>query len=403
MSAEHILLAEDEELLRMGLEYFLREAGYRVTTAENGRDALEKIRGFRASAIPIDLLVLDIQMPEMDGLELQDQLERDGVDIPVLVITSFGDRETLEQLLHRGCAEYVPKPFKPEEFLESVSKTLRKFSRSQALKQREIDDLEKDNSMLAREITEYRRKYANLRDQLDTAIVSYRNLTDFDVTQLRVKLAYRRKALHELGGDFLGAQNAPSGSDILIADVAGHNMGAAFHSVMIKSFFDENTRDHHDGKTFLNILNMLLRNETNERMVTALYAGIDLDKKRLTVVCAGQPFLIRFEPNNSEPLMFEGRGDVLGIKRSLNINEISYDIQSGSRFFMYTDGVCQATRVDGETGRGSALGDKGLAAILAKYRHRDLNETLDATWNEVMAFCRRKPKDDMLLAGVEIP
>jgi len=121
MDRKHILVVDDERNMLRTLEFILEAADYRVITAEDGRKAMEKILAARASELPIDLLILDIQMPGVTGMELIDDLNRLRIEIPVFVITGYGDKAMVVELLRRGCTEYLDKPFDDEEFLRRVA------------------------------------------------------------------------------------------------------------------------------------------------------------------------------------------------------------------------------------------------------------------------------------------
>ena len=82
---------------------------------------MEKIRAAQTGDLPIDLLILDIQMPGVTGMELLDDLNRLRIEIPVFVITGYGDKAMVVELLRRGCREYLDKPFEDQEFLCRVA------------------------------------------------------------------------------------------------------------------------------------------------------------------------------------------------------------------------------------------------------------------------------------------
>lgn len=123
MISQQILIAEDEKHTRLALHLVLRQAGFKVILATNGREAYEKIRQ-QATGSPINLIITDFKMPELDGLGLIDKLKRAGISIPIMVITGYGNKELLRQLHKRGCASYIDKPFIPAEVLNQIATTL---------------------------------------------------------------------------------------------------------------------------------------------------------------------------------------------------------------------------------------------------------------------------------------
>ncbi len=116
-----VLLVEDEPSLRILVARVLREAGYHVLVAADGKQALELAR---ADGSLIDLLVTDIVMPHMSGPSLADELKRERDDLPVVFVSGYADKHA-EAPLDEG-ARFLAKPFAPTELLEVVQKSLHK-------------------------------------------------------------------------------------------------------------------------------------------------------------------------------------------------------------------------------------------------------------------------------------
>ncbi len=124
MNEKHILIAEDEHHLRLVMCLLLRQAGYQVTIAEDGVEAFCKIVECSESNNPVHLVITDIIMPKIDGLELIDWLHAEKFDIPVIAISGYGNNRLLADLRCRGCIEYLDKPFILEEMLDRIDKVL---------------------------------------------------------------------------------------------------------------------------------------------------------------------------------------------------------------------------------------------------------------------------------------
>ncbi|TVS02201.1 MAG: PAS domain S-box protein [Phycisphaerales bacterium] len=105
-----ILLAEDGVDNQRLIGFHLRRAGATVDIAENGREALQKFREAVASGKPYDVVLTDIQMPEMDGLELTRALRAEGVWTPIIAITAHAMAEDRQRCLDAGCDDYTSKP-----------------------------------------------------------------------------------------------------------------------------------------------------------------------------------------------------------------------------------------------------------------------------------------------------
>ena len=120
MAKEHILVVDDEQNMLNTLAFILEAANYRVTTATEGREALEEMLAARERGRPIDLLITDIRLPGLTGLQLIDELNYLKIKIPVLVITAYGDRSMFLELMRTGCADYLDKPFDYKELVKRV-------------------------------------------------------------------------------------------------------------------------------------------------------------------------------------------------------------------------------------------------------------------------------------------
>jgi len=105
-----LLVVDDNSMNRIMLSRYITKLGYRSSLAENGRQALEKLQ-----AEPFDLVLLDVQMPEMDGYQVLEQLKADPRlrDIPVIMISAVDELESVVKCIELGAQDYLPKPFNP--------------------------------------------------------------------------------------------------------------------------------------------------------------------------------------------------------------------------------------------------------------------------------------------------
>ena len=404
MKQKHIFLVEDEMYLRESLKLILRNAGYRVTTAKDGSDAQCQLSSLAKKTEDIDLLVTDIQMPGLSGIELMEELEKSNIRLPSLVITGYGDKNTVIELMRKGCSEYLDKPFEPPEFLKRVKLVLEKEELQKAEREKQVSLMEKEKNRISRKVETYKKDFERLREQVDLAVDAYQNLVEIREEEFRIPVVYRFKPFSELGGDFVDIKETETGCDILVADVAGHDMGASFHAVLVKALFDENYRIGSDGQTFFQLLNkQLIEHGKDKRMVTAIFLRLNLETMKGEIAAAAHPPIIRLTPDSSEPTRLGTRGSVLGIFNNAEFDYRTFNIKPGHRFFLYTDGIANTCRVDGPTGTKAKLSGNGLDYLLKKYRHLPLKDMTDHIWEDVFSFCRYKPQDDMVLLSIEIP
>jgi two-component system, chemotaxis family, chemotaxis protein CheY len=111
----HILIVEDDSALRKLYSFLLTQYGYTISEAEDGLQALEQIAHY-----PCDLVITDMNMPFMDGLELLRVIRRDYPSIHVILISAFGSRELEQNALRIGADEYISKPFSFEDLEERI-------------------------------------------------------------------------------------------------------------------------------------------------------------------------------------------------------------------------------------------------------------------------------------------
>jgi two-component system alkaline phosphatase synthesis response regulator PhoP len=116
-----LLLVEDDETLLLGLELNLRAEGFDVLSARDGITGLEIAR----EQLP-DAIVLDIQLPRRNGLSLLDELRRDGLEMPVLILSARGEVEDKLQGLGLGADDYITKPFSLPELVARIRAALRR-------------------------------------------------------------------------------------------------------------------------------------------------------------------------------------------------------------------------------------------------------------------------------------
>ena len=115
-----ILVVDDEALLVKGISYNLRNEGYEVLTGSNGLDAVRTVREG-----PVDLVILDVMMPEMDGLEACRQI-RDFSDVPIILLTAKADDMDKLMGFEHGADDYLTKPFNILELKARVRALLRR-------------------------------------------------------------------------------------------------------------------------------------------------------------------------------------------------------------------------------------------------------------------------------------
>lgn len=134
--ADSILIVDDEEIIRESLSFILTKEGYRIREAANGRIALEILR-----EDSIDLVLTDLEMPEMKGIELLEQVTRYSPETLVVIITAYGSIDTAIAALRKGAVDYILKPVEFDELLVKVERLLasRKLNQENKLLRGEVN------------------------------------------------------------------------------------------------------------------------------------------------------------------------------------------------------------------------------------------------------------------------
>ena len=120
MNRKHILVVDDDLNMLRSMEFILEAADFKVTTGRNGKEGLEKVLAARDHQA-VDLLITDVQMPGLNGVQLIDELKRLNITLPFLVITAYGDQKLKNELARRGCSHCLDKPFRDENLIQQVS------------------------------------------------------------------------------------------------------------------------------------------------------------------------------------------------------------------------------------------------------------------------------------------
>ncbi|OGW04871.1 MAG: hypothetical protein A2889_04525 [Nitrospinae bacterium RIFCSPLOWO2_01_FULL_39_10] len=175
----NILVVDDDKKLTLLVRGFLEKEKYKVSEAYSGRMALDAIK----EAKP-DLIILDIMMPEMDGIEACKRIkaDKDTKMIPVIMLTSMSNVRDKVQGLNAGANDYITKPFNPEELIARVKAQLRiKFLENELLRKEEVEAVVKMGIATAHEINN---PLTVIIGNLELLLIKKENLSEEDSTNL---------------------------------------------------------------------------------------------------------------------------------------------------------------------------------------------------------------------------
>lgn len=235
MSTQHtpsVLIVDDDFLALESLRVlFTLETEYNLICVNHPHRALEEF-----ARQPLDVVISDYLMPQMNGLELLRELRRLQPESTRILLTGFADKENVIRAVNEvGLYQYLEKPWDNDALLLSVRNAIRERSlRVQvASKVRELDDLLREHKLLTQ-------RHSDLEREIEMASRVQRSLLPshpLAVPGIRVDTVYR--PCRTLGGDFYDFSQDGARAGILVADVSGHGAQAALTSMLLKAGFHE--------------------------------------------------------------------------------------------------------------------------------------------------------------------
>ena len=340
-----ILVVDDEPdlelLLRQKFRRRIRSGAITLVFAQNGVEALEQLEKHK----DIDMVLSDINMPEMDGLTLLQQLNQLHLDLRAVIVTAYGDMKNIRTAMNRGAFDFVTKPIDFEDLETTITKTLAHLQ-------------------IMRDALESRDELVALRQELGVAAKMQESIlpTDFP-TDSRYELHAWMTPAREVGGDFYDffkLENDRLG--MVVADVSGKGVPAALFMMVSRTLVKGTAIGQADPAKCLAEVNDLLQESNEESMfVTLFYTSLDPRTGRLDFANGGHnlPFVVK--KSGEVRQIKSDAGLVLGVMPDFEFPGGSVVLEPGDVFFLYTDGVTEAMNADGEE-----FGEEELAEVLAE-------------------------------------
>lgn len=185
-SAERVVhLVDDDAAIRRSVGFMLKTSGHRVESYESG-DALLKA----GPHLEEGCILLDIRMPGMDGLELQEALQEKGIGLPVIIMTGHGDVALAVRAMKAGAVDFIEKPFDKDVLLGSLEEGYRRLTRKEA-----TDDRRRDAEVRLQALTPRERDVLNgLAEGLPNKTIAY----DLGISPRTVEI-HRANLMTKLG------------------------------------------------------------------------------------------------------------------------------------------------------------------------------------------------------------
>jgi phosphoserine phosphatase RsbU/P len=324
-TTERILVADDDTTSRKLLVRILSGAGYSCTQVSDGIEALAALQ-----AEPPSLLLLDFDMPGMDGAEVLKQMRQDPnpsiAQLPTIMLTGHGGEESEVLCLAAGADDFVTKPINQAVLRARIETQLRLRSLRIQLQQQN-DELEAWRRNLERDLAAARLTQQSLIPQKPPVLPGW-----------DIAACYR--PVIQVGGDIYGWLRMADGRTLFwIVDATGHGASAALLTTLAKLLFHHGSAEHKEPVEIMKAVNNDFRSIFGARsFMTAMCVALDPATGRASVVGAGHPPLLvvrgggRTEaiPSSAPPLGLLERSEFL---------QTSVDLEPGDAFFLYTDGL----------------------------------------------------------------
>jgi phosphoserine phosphatase RsbU/P len=390
-----ILVVDDVSANLQVLTGMLKDRGYKVRPVPNGKLAL-----LAARKAPPDLILLDINMPEMNGYEVCQHLKADESlkGIPIIFISALNENLDKIKAFAIGGVDYITKPFQMEELHARVETHL-KLSRLQIELEETNERLAKANSRMSRDL----KAAARIQETFLPHEVPHVPGTDF---------AWIYQPCDELAGDGLNVIPLGDGKfGLYVLDVSGHGVASALLSVTLSRLLsppsepssilvsDAGNSERHKLTPPAEVAARLNRlfpfDPATEQFATMVYGILNSATGEFRYVSAGHPGPV-YLPFGDDPLILESHGYPIGLADDA-YEERSVRLGAGDRLYLYSDGVPEAMDPVGKL-----FGDARLLATIGQGRSETLKDSVAAllgkvaTWNGSAGF-----QDDISILAAE--
>ena len=368
-----ILVVDDEPdlepLMLQRMRRHIRRGKYEFVFAHNGIEALQTLNDDRT----IDIVLSDINMPQMDGLTLLEQIPEVDPDVRSVIISAYGDMKNIRTAMNRGAFDFVTKPIDFEDLTVTIDRTLQHLTEW-------------------REALSSRDKLVALQNELDVASKIQQSIlpTTFP-RHPDYEISANMEPARNVGGDFFDVLRLDRGRvGLAVADVSDKGVPAALFMMSSRTLLKGAAIGTNNPGEVLQEVNELLDAENEAAMfVTVLYAVYDPETGKLTYANGGHntPLLVHSDGSSDEfPLT---GGIALGVAPGLEYEYDSITVEPGDTVFLYTDGVTEAMNSEGEE-----FGMDRLRATFATARPVGAEEANAAVFEAVSEFAGDTPQSD---------
>ncbi|MFA6037059.1 MAG: SpoIIE family protein phosphatase [Legionellales bacterium] len=342
-----ILSIDDEPLVRESLVAFLEDSGYQMLEAENGEQGLQIIHERKP-----DLVICDLHMPVMGGLDVLEQLRKESLDIPFIVVSGAGVIGDAVQALQLGAWDYLLKPIVDMATLEHA--VFRSLERKQLLNDNENyrNELQESLNILKADQEAGRCMQQQLLPPPEKTIAGYH-------------FSHHVLPSLYLSGDFVDYFRIDDKHlGFYMADISGHGASSAFVTVLCKSYIDNlvmQYQQHHNQDVIepdklFHALNTHLLHAKLGKHATLFYGVIDLEKSQMSYCASGllpPPLLL----NEQGAQYLEHKGMALGLVPGQTWQVHTCPFSAGAKLILLSDGILEILPQQGIEEKQNYLAD----------------------------------------------
>ena len=334
-----ILTIDDDEMVREVIAGLLGILGYDVIQAENGRVGIEKCRNEHPA-----LVLTDLRMPEIDGLEVLATVTREFPEMPIIVVTGMGGISDAIEAVKLGAWDYITKPFDDISVLRhSVEKALERGKLVRENRQHR-EHLEKVNLQLMESLRKLE------EDETAARKMQFHLLPDNNQVRGNYRFSWALYPSLYLSGDFVDYFSLDSDHlGFFMADVSGHGVSSALMTILLRSHMHRYVEKYVKDKSKTDILkpditltnlNRVLISEDLEKYLTMFYGIINVNENSL-VYCNGGQFPYPILSDGTSPFYIERNGLPVGLFEEAQYHSYTLELPERFDLFLFSDGVLE--------------------------------------------------------------
>ncbi len=373
-----ILSVDDEAPLELLMrQYFrrkIRSGEYEFFFAHNGLEALAILYNNPG----IEIILSDINMPEMDGLTLLAKVnEMSNPALRVIMVSAYGDMKNIRQAMNNGAFDFATKPIDMDDLAVTIEKAREQIEYVR-MSQQEHSQLEslKNDLTVAAEIQQY---------------ILPRVFSPFPEFSEQLDIAASMQAAKDIGGDFYDFFRLDDEHiAVVIADVCGKGIPAALFMAVSRTLIRSKGIQGVSAAECMTASNQLLASYSMDQMfVTVFYAIYNVNTGHATYCNAGHnpPLVIR--ANGSVDELPMSRDVVLGIVPDITFHEAELQLEHGDTLMLFTDGVSEA-----ENPQLEEFGMEQLKKVASASASNSCQQTIDAVKTAVADFVNNAEQSD---------